>query len=60
MKQNNQAVMAIIAGTIVFVGSVFADVTYKEPPADTAMIEVAGGTTTVAGLEAYSHLTHYW
>ena len=43
------------------VGFAFAaDVTYKEPPADTAMIKVAGGTTTVAGLEAYSHLTHYW
>ena len=37
-----------------------ADVTYTEPPADTSMIKVAGGTTTVAGLEAYSHLTHYW
>ena len=43
------------------VGFAFAaDVTYTEPPADTAMIKVAGGTTTVAGLEAYSHLTHYW
>lgn len=43
------------------VGSVLAaDVTYTEPPADTSMIRVEEGTTTVAGLEAYSHLTHYW
>ena len=43
------------------VGSVLAaDVTYTEPPANTSMIRVSGGTTTVAGLEAYSHLTHYW
>ena len=37
-----------------------ADVTYTEPPADTSLIRVEGGMTTVAGLEAYSHLTHYW
>ena len=43
------------------VGAVLAaDITYTEPPADTAMIKVLDGTTTVAGLEAYSHLTHYW
>ena len=43
------------------VGSALAaDVTYTEPPADTAMIKVSSGTATVAGLEAYSHLTHYW
>ena len=43
------------------VGAAFAaDVTYTEPPADTSMIKVKGGTTTVAGMETYSHLTHYW
>lgn len=43
------------------VGSVLAaDVTYTEPPANTSMIKVAEGTTTVAGRELGGHLTHYW
>ena len=52
---------AISLAVTMAVGSALAaDVTYTEPPADTSMIKVSGGTATVAGLEAYSHLTHYW
>ena len=49
------AMVVAIAGS-----ALAADVTYTEPPEDTAMIRVEGGTTTVAGLAAYSHLTHRW
>lgn len=53
--------LSAFAALAALVGTAFAaDVTYTEPPADTSMIKVSGGTTTVAGLEAYSHLTHYW
>ena len=55
MKREISLIMTMAVGS-----ALAADVTYTEPPADTSMIKVAGGTATVAGLEAYSHLTHYW